>query len=166
MADVPQVTVTAVTLACIERKVDAVCLTIFDLFFTGRHVPEFVHSPRSDNLEVRSKCLDTKLKTDLVVTLTGSAVADSSSAFLTSDFYKTLCDARTSHGSTKQVFVLVYGICLYTGNYIFIYEFVSQVLDVQLSSAGVLRTLLKTVKLVALTYIDTAANYIVIEVFF
>ena len=86
MADVPQVTVTAVAGICGERKIDAMCLAVCDLIFTGLHVP-FVISPGSDDLYIRSKCLDRKLETDLVVSFSGSAVADRNCAFFSGDLY-------------------------------------------------------------------------------
>ena len=49
MADVPDITVTAVGGVSGERKVDAVCLAVLDLRFTGIHVP-LVVSPWSDDL--------------------------------------------------------------------------------------------------------------------
>ena len=81
MADVPQVAVTAVAVAAVERKINAVLLAVFDLIFTGLHGPYISHTPWSDDLEIRSQSLDAQLKTDLVVSFTGSAVADGSSAF-------------------------------------------------------------------------------------
>ena len=86
MADMPKITVTAVRGICRERKVDSVSLAVFDFRFTGIHGP-LVISPSSDNLDIGSKSLDTKLETNLVVTLTGSTVADCGSAFFSCDFY-------------------------------------------------------------------------------
>ena len=100
VADVPQVAVTAVTVVSRERQVDAVSLAVLDLVFTGLHGPNVGHSPGSDDLQIGSQSLDTQLETDLVVTLTGSAVADGGSAFLAGYFYQSLGDGGTSHRST------------------------------------------------------------------
>ena len=72
----PQVSVTAVAVACIERKIDAVFVTVFNLIFPGLHGPYVGHSPRSDDLQIRSKGFDAKLETDLVVAFSGCAVAE------------------------------------------------------------------------------------------
>ena len=49
MADVPQVTVTAVAAVCGEGKVNAVRLAVFDFGFTGIHGPLLI-SPGCDDL--------------------------------------------------------------------------------------------------------------------
>ena len=48
-------------------------LAVFDLRFTGVHVP-LIASPGSDDLDIGGQSLDAQLETDLVVTLTGSTV--------------------------------------------------------------------------------------------
>ena len=96
----PDVAVTAVAVAVVKWKVNAMLLAVFDLILTGLHGPYVSHTPWSDDLDVRSQCLDRQLKTDLVISLTGSTVADGNSAFFTCDINQSLCDCRTSHGST------------------------------------------------------------------
>ena len=105
------------------------CLAVLDLGFTGIHSPLFI-SPCSDDLKIRCQSLDTKLKTDLIITLSGSAVADCSSALLTCNFHQLLGDQRSCHGSSKEIFVLIYGMSLYTGNDIFITKFIDNIEDV------------------------------------
>ena len=75
MGDVPEVTVTAVRLVDREGQVNAMCFGIVDLILTRLHVPLII-PPGSNDLDIRSQSLDAQLKTNLVVTLTGSAVAD------------------------------------------------------------------------------------------
>ena len=58
VADVPEVPVTAVAVAVIEGKVDAVFLAVFDLVFTGLHCPDVGHTPGSDDLQIRSQGFD------------------------------------------------------------------------------------------------------------
>ena len=70
---------------------NAVCLAVCDLILAGLHCP-LVVSPCSDNLEIRSESLDGKLKTDLVVSFSGSAVADGGSAFFSCDLNQLLAD--------------------------------------------------------------------------
>ena len=86
MADVPDVTVTAVRRICRERKVDAMSLAVFNLRFTGIHFP-LVISPGSDDLDIRSQSFDTQLETDLVITLTCSTMTDCHSAFFSGNLY-------------------------------------------------------------------------------
>ena len=78
---------------------NAMSLAVFDLGFTGVHVP-FVASPGSDDLDIGSQSLDAQLETDLVVTLTGSTVADSYSTFFSGNLYQLLGDQRSCHGGT------------------------------------------------------------------
>ena len=104
MADVPQVPVTAVAGIGREGKMDAVLLAVRDLILTGLHGPDIGHSPGSDDLQIRSQSLDTQLETNLVIALTGSAVADSDCVLFTGDFYQLLCDGRTRHGLRKRNF--------------------------------------------------------------
>ena len=130
MADVPQVTVTAVAVFCIEWQIDAVLFYEFQLVFTGLHSPYISHTPWSDNFQIRSQCFDTQFKTDLVISFTGSTVADRGSTFFSGDFHQTFGDSRTSHGSTQQIFVFVYGTCLYTRHDIFITELVYDIFDI------------------------------------
>ena len=85
MADVPEVTVTAVAVVSGKRQVNSVCLAVCNLCFTGIHFP-FITSPGSDDLDIRSKCLDAKLKTDLVISFSGSTVADGNSTFFSCNF--------------------------------------------------------------------------------
>ena len=80
MTDMPDVAVAAVTGICGEREVDAVRLAVFDLGLAGIHCP-LVVSPCSDNLKIRSERLDCKLEANLVISFSGSAVADCGSAF-------------------------------------------------------------------------------------
>jgi hypothetical protein len=96
----PQVTVTAVALICGKWQVNAVCLTVCNLGFSGIHGPLII-TPSSNDFQVRSQGLDAKLKTNLVITLAGSTVADCSSAFLAGNFYQLLSDTRTCHRGSK-----------------------------------------------------------------
>ena len=100
VADVPDVTVTAVAGVCREGKVDSVCLTVLNFGFTGVKCP-LVISPCCNDLQIGSKSLDAELETDLVISLTGCTVADGNSAFLTCDLNQLLCDQRSCHGSTE-----------------------------------------------------------------
>ena len=99
VADVPDITVTAVGRIGGERKMNAMSLAVFDLGFPGVHVP-FVASPGSDDLDIGSQSLDAQLETDLVVTFTGCTVADGYSAFFSGNLYQFLGDQGSCHGST------------------------------------------------------------------
>ena len=61
-------------------------LAVFDLGFAGIHLP-LVITPRSDNLDVRGKSLDTEFKTDLVISLTGSTVTDGNGSLFAGNFH-------------------------------------------------------------------------------
>ena len=94
MADVPDVTVTAVRMSSIKRKIDTVCLTVCNLRITGIQLP-FRLSPYSDNLDVRCKGFNRKLETELVISLTCSTVADSNSTLFTGYTNKLLSNKRS-----------------------------------------------------------------------
>ena len=127
MADVPDIAVTAVAVIFLERKLDVVFCTVFQLIFTGFDIPD---SPRSDDLHIRSEGFDTELETNLVVSFTGSTVTDRNSAFFFCNINEDLCDQRAGHCSTEKVFVLVCRICLYARSDIIVAEFINNVFDI------------------------------------
>ena len=105
-------------------------LTECDLIFTGLHGPYVCHSPRSDDLDIRRKCFDTKFETNLVITFTGCTMADSNSVFFTCNFNKFLGNCRTCHRGTKQIFMFVYSTCLYTRHYIIVTEIINNIFNI------------------------------------
>ena len=130
VADMPQVTVAAVAVFCIKRKIDAVCFAVLDLIFTGLHCPEICHTPRSDDLDVRSKSFDAKFETDLVVSFSCSAVADGNSAFLTCNLDQFLSDGRTCHGCSEQICVFIYSACFYARHDKIFGKFVNNIFNI------------------------------------
>ena len=90
VADVPEVSVTAVAVLGVKGKIDAVFAAVFDLILTGLHGPEIGHTPGSDDLDIRSQSTDAQLKTNLVVPFSCCAVADSYRAFLAGDLHQFL----------------------------------------------------------------------------
>ena len=105
-------------------------LTEGNLIFTGLHGPYICHSPWSNDLDVRSKCFDSEFETDLVITFTGSTVADCNGIFFTCDLNKFFCDCRTCHRSSEKIFVLVYSACLYARHYVIVAEIINNVFDI------------------------------------
>ena len=130
MADVPQVAVTAVAVAVVKRKVDTMFLAVLNLVITGLHGPYISHSPRSDDLQVRSQSFDRQLKTDLVITFTGSTVTDSGSTFFSCNLNQLLSNNRTSHGSPQKVFVLIYSTSLYTRHDVIFCKFINNIFNI------------------------------------
>ncbi len=135
MADVPQVSVAAVAVGCVERKIDIVLLAVLDLFFTGIHGPYIGHSPGSDDLEVGCQGLDAELETDLIISLAGRAVADRGRAFLAGDFHELLRDHGSCHGSAEQIFILIDSVRLYAGNDVLITELIDHIFNIKLGCA-------------------------------
>ena len=117
-------------MAVVKRKVDSVLFAVLDLVFSGLHGPDVGHSPGSDDLQVRGQRFDAQLETDLVVPFSGSAVTDGGSAFLAGDLHQLFGDCRTCHGSSQQVFVFIYCVCLYAGHDIILGKIVGDVFDV------------------------------------
>ena len=130
MADVPQVPVAAVAVAVVEGKVDAVGFAVGDLILSGLHGPHVGHTPGSNDLQVGGQSLDAKLKTDLVVALSGGAVADGGGSFLSGNLHQLLGDGGTGHGSAQQIFVLVDGAGFYAGHDKVIAELVHDILNI------------------------------------
>ena len=79
MAEVPQVLILGVVGLLVDLQRNVVCFRILDLLFTAVQLPE---TPRSDNIHLRCKCVNSQLETNLIVALAGAAVADCVSAFL------------------------------------------------------------------------------------
>ena len=67
---------------------------------------------------------------DLVISLAGSTVADGCSAFFSCNFNQFFSDSRTSHGSSKKVFVLIYSICLYTWHDVVFTEIIGDIFNI------------------------------------
>ena len=109
---------------------DAVLLAVGDLILAGLHGPDIGHPPGSDDFDVRSQRLDAQLEADLVVALSGGAVADGDSPFLSGDLHQLLGDGRPGHGGSQQVLVLVYCVSLYAGHDVVVGKFVYQILDI------------------------------------
>ena len=164
MADVPDVPVAAVGGISGEGQMDTMCLAVFDFGFTGVHRP-LVVSPCSNNFNIGSKSLDAQLKTDLVVSFSGRAMADSGCALLAGDLNQLLCNQRSCHGSAEQILVFIDSVCLYAGNDVIVTEFVDDVFDVQLGSAAGLCALLKSVKLLSLSAVNADTDNFIIKVF-
>ena len=119
-------------------------LTIIDFILTRLKLP-FIASPRSNYLNVWSKCFDSQLETNLVISFTCSTVADSNGTFFSSNFNKLGCNAWTSHSSTKKIFVLVYGTCLYARNNVVIAEIINDIFNIKLRCTRELSSFLKSV---------------------
>ena len=77
-----------------------------------------------------ASALITKFETDLVVTFTGSTMADSNSVFFTCDLNEFLGDRRTGHGGSEQIFVLVYSACLYAWHDVVVAEIINDIFNV------------------------------------
>ena len=111
MREVPQVAVFGVDLLladAVERNL--VGGSVVNCVFAAVERPLRV-LPRSDDLELRVQGGVGQFETDLVVTLTGSAVSNSVSAFLLGNLHLVLGDERAGERGTKEVraFVLCTG---------------------------------------------------------
>ena len=94
VADVPDIFVSGVDLFNCLSDWNVVISSVLDKVFSGMKIPD---SPRSDNLDSRSECVDGSFETYLVITLTCTAVADVECLFFFSDFYKFLGHKRSCH---------------------------------------------------------------------
>ena len=105
-----------------------------------------------------ASAFDPQFKTDLVITLSGSAVADSGSTFLAGDFHQLLGNKGPCHGGSQKIFVFIYGCGLYTGHYIFITEFIDNIQDIKLGGAAEFCSFFQAVQFFRLSAVD--ADYI------
>ena len=74
--------------------------------------------------------LDAKLETNLIVSFTGSTVADGNSAFLLRDINEDLRDQRAGHCGTEEILVLVGSVCFYARSDVLVAEFIDNMLDI------------------------------------
>ena len=163
MRDMHEVPVTAVGIILREGERDALRLDVVVLILTRLEGPDIRHTPWSDDIKVRCQCLDGELETNLIIALTGRTMADGLRALLPCDLDELLRDRRTCHRRTEQVLVLIGRIGLETRKHIVVAEVIRDILDVQLRRTGDLRTLRQSIQLVALSYIDTAADNLITE---
>ena len=129
---VPDVLVLGIVRLAVDLKRYVVCLGVVDLLVTRLDVPL---SPRSDYRHVRSKRLYCQFEANLVVALSGAAVADRVRALFKRDFNESLCDTGASVRRAEQV-VLVFCVSLEAGPDVFFYVFAAQVFNVELRRAG------------------------------
>ena len=102
-----------------------------DGIFTGFDVP---FPPRGDDLELRSQCLDAQFKTNLIVALTCSTMADGIGIFLQGHFNKMLCNDRTGNGRSQEIFLFINGAGFDHGPSIIAKEFIPQIKNISLGS--------------------------------
>ena len=79
-------------------------LGILNQVFSGLHIPD---SPRCDYLYGRIESFDGGFKTNLVVALACTAMADIEGAFFFSDIYEGFGHERSCHGCSEQVGVFI-----------------------------------------------------------
>ena len=150
MAEVPHILILGVVGLTVYLKRNVVRLSVIDLLLAGFNIPL---TPRSDDGHIGSESLYSKLKTNLIVTLTRTAVADSVSALCLCDLNYTLCDNGTRERRTEHI-LLVFSARHNGGNNVILNELLGEVLYVYLGSACLYCLLLKSVKLVALSYVS------------
>ena len=165
VAQVPDVSVTAIgiVVACFKRN--AMLCQIFDLVFTGFHFPG-IQSPGSDDLHFRRQCFYSQFKTHLVVAFACCAMADSCCAFLFCDLHQSFCDDGTGHGCTQEVFAFINSVGLDAGVDGIHDKFFCQVFDIQLGSACGKSLLFQAFCFLALTYVAAYADDFAVIVFF
>ena len=165
MAQMPQVSVTAVGVVMAYFEGDTMVSQVLDFVFTGLHFP-CVQSPGSDDFHFGCQCFDCQFETNLVITFACCTVADCCCAFCFSDFNHSLCDDGTSHGCTQQIFAFIYSVCFYAGVNSVCDEFFYQIFDVQFGSACFQCFFFQTVCFFTLTNVTAYADHFAVVVFF
>ena len=160
----PEVFILRIVCFTVNLERNVVLFSVLDFVLTAL---EFPSSPRSDNLHIRSISLDSKFKTNLVVTLTCATVANSVSALGFSNFYKSFSNDRTSERCAEEVLALINCACLNGRNDVIVNKLLVKVFNVKFRCACLNSLFLKTVKLCALSYITrNSDNLAVVIVFF
>ena len=75
-------------------------LGVINLLVAGFNVP---NTPWGDDLHVGGKCLDGKLKANLIIAFTSAAVADSVCTLLKCNSCKVFCNDRTCKRCAKHI---------------------------------------------------------------
>ena len=135
---------------------------VIDLFVAGLDIPL---APRSDNLQIRSKALDGKLKTHLVVALARCAMSHGVGTFCQRNLGQLLANHRARKRSAQQVSFIL-GIHLQRGNDNLVAHFVNQVGHDKLRSTRCQRLLLQAFKLVGLAHVTGNGNNLGVVVVF
>ena len=165
MGQMPEVTVTAVAVAVREWKIDSVLFAVFFFIFAGLKLPVRI-TPGCDHADIGCKSLKCKLETDLVVSFAGCTVADGSCAFFSCNLNKTLGDSRTSHGCSKEIFVLVYCMSLNTRYYVIVTEIICYIFYIKLGCSACFGSFFKAIKFIALSAVSTYTYNVVAVGFF
>ena len=159
----PEVHILGIVGLSVYLQGDIVSFCIVNFLVTALDIPD---TPRSDNLHFGCKMLYCQLKTNLVVTLTGTTVADCVSPFLLCNFNYSLCNNGTCKRSTQKVFILVNRTCLHCRINIVFNKLFSQIFNVELGSTGLECLFFKSFKFAILTYVTGYCyNFAVIIVF-
>ena len=155
MGQMPHVAVHGVVMVMGYRNGNVVSSSVVDFLVTRTQLP---FTPRSNNSQIRVQSFYRQLETNLVITLAGSTVSDSVSAFSFSDFNKFFSDQRTSEGSTQQVFLFINSASLNSGPYIILNEFFLQIQDIAFASTGFDSLVMYGFQLIALAQVSTSSD--------
>ena len=160
----PQVLILGVVGFPVNLQRNVVCFCIVDFFVTALDRP---FSPRSDDLHIRSICLDCQFKPNLVVTLTGCTVADCVCTFFECDFSQPLADDRSCKRSTQQIPIFINSTSLYGREYIIVYKFILQIQNDELRSTGLDCLFFQSVQFCTLSNVSrNSDDFAVIIIFF
>ena len=135
---------------------------IINFLITALDIP---FSPGSNDFQVRIKVHDAKLKPDLIISFSGTAMADSIGMLLMCDLHNALCKQRTCKAGTKKVSFII-GTGLHGRNNIIIDEFFCQILDIQFTCTTGFCTFFKIIQFISLSDITTDSNYFVVIIMF
>ena len=127
-------------------------LGVVDLLVAAFYAPL---APGGDDGHIGGKMLYRKLEADLIVALSGAAMADGVRALLESYLNETLRYAGTRRARAEQI-LLVKSSGLHRGDNVVINVVLGEVENVELRGSGLKRLLLKPLELVRLT--DVAGN--------
>ena len=90
----PYIFIAGIRLVFLHRNFQSAVFKEFNFCLAAVHIP-FVIAPSGNNLNIRSKSLDCKLKTNLVVSFSSRTVTNCNRFFLTRIFNKYFSDKRT-----------------------------------------------------------------------
>ena len=162
VADVPDVFVSGIDFFCCLFNWNVVLMSIFDEIFTGLEIPG---SPWGDDLHRRIDGLNRGFESDLIVALSGAAVADDECALFYGEFHELLRHQRPRHRSSEEIISFVDCSCLQGRVNVVSDKFFSDVDRNSLRCAGRDRLLFYCIEVFSLAGVAAGSDHFVIEFF-
>ena len=154
VAEMPEVLVLGVVRFPRDLQRDVMRFGIIDFLVPGLDIPL---TPGRDNRHIRRKVLDGQFEPDLVISLTGAAVADRVCALFQRNFHEPFRNTGTRMAGTEEI-ILIHSAGFHRGDDIIVHVFIFQIQHVQLGRTGLQGLFLQTVEFGALAHVTGNGN--------